>query len=136
MKKSYHSKIVPIDEAAITRRMSAALGSCWIALGIAVAIACSPLSPRADELPLGGESGKSVRRRRPREHDRAVAGGKIARRDQRFEPRPFWQAAGAAKPGGERLAGGVDVLDSAAARGSGEDRRRGLADRAGPYPKA
>src|SRR5687768_7533005 len=124
MKKSYHSKIVPADEAAITRRISFALGVCSVAAMLA------PSRETRRALANGRQRSQRGERRVPREQDRAVARGIGARGIEQGYPGPGGSRAAAGQPRRQRVAGRGDIVGSAPRRGGGKDVRGGLPHRA------
>src|SRR5690242_6400792 len=72
MKKSYHSKIVPALDAAITKRISFALGSCAATAVALMAAAWLPFPVRTEPLAAHGFLGKRSQRGIPRQRDCAV----------------------------------------------------------------
>src|SRR5690349_5905950 len=95
MKKSYHSKMVPADEAAMTSRMSLASG-----VSCAAILSSRPVAALAKGR-LRCQRGES---RVPREQDRAVPRGVGARRFDQTEARPARQFA-SFDPAGDLRAG-------------------------------
>src|SRR5690606_17192964 len=134
MKKSYHSKTVPADEAAMTSRMSRALGRSAGVVAAMVAIAL--FLPAGGELARSRRAGKGGNRRLPRQQYRPVAGRIVARGFEHSEVGPLGQRSVTRQPAldlVERTRHRLGIESGCVPR---ENRCRRLPDGAGAYDHA